>query len=246
MSELEDGTNKTLIQNEKKTLLEPSWPSGLLEKYHALPLPNMHDIVLSQEKLAAEIRKQNKELKNNNETIKQLSTQVEDMRIHIQNSEDTYADKLSENEGFEKDCIDENNASNLLPAPILQQILMQAMDAQFTLLTALEKSREHILSIVPEKTGFWRYKKPEWRRILENILDGYTQGIATARQKLLAQLADAEIELICPISGNPFDPRIHRAVERMEGEAAGCIAEVIRYGYMSRGRVLRYADVSVY
>lgn len=127
-----------------------------------------------------------------------------------------------------------------------RQILMHSLDAQFNLLQALETSEKKILEAIPEKIGFWRPKTPLWRKYSEEILRGCVLGVEAIRLKLLCQLADLNIELINPGEGAPFDPTMHRAIERVKGKESKCIAKVIRYGYKKSHTLLRFADVSIY
>jgi molecular chaperone GrpE len=46
-------------------------------------------------------------------------------------------------------------------------------------------------------------------------------------------------------AGEPFDPTVHEAVMHEEGEGEPTVAEVLRTGYLFKGRVLRAAMVKV-
>jgi len=68
------------------------------------------------------------------------------------------------------------------------------------------------------------------------------------RERLVATMQDAGVQEDDP-TGEPFDPRLHRAVERVATEDSALhntIAETIRPGYSLRGRVLSQAEVTVY
>ena len=45
--------------------------------------------------------------------------------------------------------------------------------------------------------------------------------------------------------GERFDPELHNAVMREQGEEPGIILEVLERGYRVKGRVIRYAMVKV-
>ncbi len=238
-------------QGEEKNI---GWPDWLLEKYESLPLPSLYDFILSQEKLAAEIRKQNRELKANTETLQEMTETMEQFSQKLQEVEecihpekDGLVHDQDEDEPFTGHA--KNSYSDAPPEPKLKEtynLIIHAADALVNMLNGIERSKEEILKIVPETTGFLVKRKPEWRLFLEKALDGCTEGINAMRQKFLSQLADLGIELICPHCGSEFDPRLHRAVETVSGDKNGCIAKVIRYGYKMGDEIIRFADVSIY
>jgi hypothetical protein len=256
MQELENGEGLPHSQEIKEAGVPEkeniNWPNWLLEKYAELPLPSLYDFILSQEKLAAEIRKQNRELRVQSEMIKDLPSQVENSLQKLQASTEKFDELNEEDEATldeeDEKTLDEEDQSQKIPIEVyeIQSLLMFGMDAIFNLLNGMEKSQEQILTVVPEKIGFLIRKKPEWRCYLEEALKGYAQGIDTVRQKMLGHLADAQIEIISPSSGDVFDPSSHRALEAIKGGKRGCIAYSIRYGYKVHNQILRFADVSVY
>ena len=68
------------------------------------------------------------------------------------------------------------------------------------------------------------------------------------RERLLATMEDAGVHADDP-TGEPFDPHLHRAVERVATEDSALhntIAETIRPGYSLGGRVLSRPEVTVY
>jgi molecular chaperone GrpE len=78
--------------------------------------------------------------------------------------------------------------------------------------------------------------------LLDSILTGYTMSV----QRIERSLAQAGLEPI-PCVGQPFDPELMEvvAVAPDSGRAAGEVIEEVRPGYLWRGRVFRYAQVSV-
>jgi molecular chaperone GrpE len=80
------------------------------------------------------------------------------------------------------------------------------------------------------------------------------QGVVLTRDQLFAVLAAAGLEPI-PAVGRPFDPELHEALERVEGDGetgpeggfAGelVIVEEFRRGYLGRGKLLRPSLVKV-
>lgn len=77
-------------------------------------------------------------------------------------------------------------------------------------------------------------------------LEAWLQGLDMVRTRFLGLLAAADISPI-PAEGQPFDPRLHlaMAIEAREDAPDGAVVAVLRKGYQQRGRVLRYAEVTV-
>ncbi len=68
------------------------------------------------------------------------------------------------------------------------------------------------------------------------------------RSALIGELEKNGLELLAPTEGEPFDPEQHEAVmhEPGTGEAEGpAVAEILRAGYLWKGRVVRPAMVKV-
>lgn len=197
------------------------WPEGLLEEYGRLSLPSLYDFILSQEKLAIEIRKQNKELMRFSEILGDLNQEIKE----------TLEERFEEIS--EPQSIRTNDAA----------FLMEVMDLFYSLSQATETTTLHILKIVPNRCFF---RTPPWRTSLEGILKGYGSGIEIVRNKILGMLADAGISVIFPEQNEAFDPQVHRAVGKISGGERCTIATIVRYGYRTNDQILRYADVTIY
>lgn len=217
-------------------------PEELQKKYDSLNLPTQYDYLLAQEKLAAEIRKQNKDLRGQGEALKRVENQLNAF------SEINYemSDKLEQlcarfEDGNEDDAAVERDCSSAA-----QNILIQAIDSMLNLATATHTTVEKVLNLLPATGSFWRRSPPAWRLQAEEILHGYTEGVDTIHDKLLHLFDEMDIEPIIPEIKTPFSPNLHRAVEQITGGPSRCIAKVIRYGLMKEGKVLRFADVSVF
>ena len=82
----------------------------------------------------------------------------------------------------------------------------------------------------------------------ERALDhaGESEGLVLVHKELMAQLSSEGLEEIAS-AGEPFDPRLHEAVESHEdpGVAEPVVTGVYRTGYKLAGRVLRPAMVVV-
>lgn len=77
-------------------------------------------------------------------------------------------------------------------------------------------------------------------------LEAWLQGLEMVRTRFLGLLAAADIAPI-PAEGQRFDPRLHlaMAIETRADAPDGAVVAVLRKGYQQRGRVLRYAEVTV-
>jgi molecular chaperone GrpE len=71
-------------------------------------------------------------------------------------------------------------------------------------------------------------------------------GLKMVHKKLAASLGVAGLSRIDCV-GKPFDPKLHEAVERVQGAAEGedVVSEEIRPGYLFKGRVIRPSMVKV-
>jgi molecular chaperone GrpE len=78
--------------------------------------------------------------------------------------------------------------------------------------------------------------------------DRFLRGVEIIYAKLMDILKAEGLERI-EAQGKPFDPELHEALLRVDGEAGGdgepVVVDVLRTGYTLRGRVLRPAGVKV-
>ena len=79
-------------------------------------------------------------------------------------------------------------------------------------------------------------------QLLGSLLMGYTMSV----QRIERALEQSGFEPISTV-GEPFDPERMEAVAAVpdSGRPAGQVLEEVRRGYLWRGRVFRYAQVSV-
>jgi molecular chaperone GrpE len=83
------------------------------------------------------------------------------------------------------------------------------------------------------------------RTAQQGSLSAWLDGLAMVRRRLLDALA-AAIGVTPSAAGQPFDPRLHVAVEVVaSGLPAGAVAHEIRRGFVAGERVLRHAEVAV-
>ncbi len=75
--------------------------------------------------------------------------------------------------------------------------------------------------------------------------DRFLHGVELVYAKLADSLKGAGLERMQPV-GDPFDPELHEAMMQTgEGEGDPVVADVLRPGYLLKGRVLRPAGVRV-
>lgn len=250
----------SLAEDMNKGDEQETWPESLLESYGKLPLPSLYDYLLNQEKLAAEIRKQNKELRVNSDSLTNMQSSVDEIlsilkeiEIDIDKSlKDEFEDDEEDDDDFEACFEDDDPEAGRVKAEAdasvnqMQQILIGMMDSLFNLYEATVDMKQSLLNTIPEHSGIFKKSKPVWRTRSEEILEGYYLGMDCIRNKTLSSLADIGISVIIPQTGAFFDPAIHRAVKQVGGGASRHVAKVIRYGYRRKDEIVRYADVAVY
>lgn len=76
--------------------------------------------------------------------------------------------------------------------------------------------------------------------------ENYRKGFELIYKQLLDNLAKLGVERVDP-TGQPFDPHLHQAVDRVETDKAedGTVLQVYQPGYVYHGRMLRPAMVRV-
>lgn len=79
---------------------------------------------------------------------------------------------------------------------------------------------------------------------LQDTLAPWLEGLSMVRRRLLDTLA---AEGVTPIvaEGQPFDPRLHVAVEVVAGGPPGSVVQELRRGFVAGERILRPAEVAV-
>lgn len=210
-----------------------NWPIiEVREAYGRLLLPCLHDSVLAHEKVAAEVRKQNKELQNCKNSLEKLCEVV-----------DVCKERIDSGEAYQKIC----DAQDRIKAAEL--LMIAAMDTMFHVVKASTTMAEKLLSILPQKQSFFR-KQNTNRKQIGLLLEIFNEGVSIGYDKLLTLLMEQGIQIINPVCGERFSPQHHRAVERIKGGKAGTIARVVRVGYQRQCNedieVLRFTDVAIY
>lgn len=215
---------------------EKGWTDSLLEEYGKLSLPSLYDFLLMHEKLAFEIRRQNKELRSYSERVSHLAKNTESLTDQISELAEQIEVQPNRKRGGPANQGDPRMEGML-------NALMNMMDTAVQLLKSSDRCFETILKIVPSRSLF--SSKPSWRLQLERIIEGHQVGLMTIQSKLESSLHEAGVELINPESSDPFDPLIHKAVETKPGKSSLLIQTVVRCGYAREDELLRPADVVI-
>lgn len=226
----------------EEVTLQSSDEGDLQKKYNDLTLPSQYDYLLTQEKLAAEIRKQNKELKAQSEILKKNQEQLSRLSSDCNAMQNQFSQFYHEFESSTEEASEpiENRS-------FVDDVLIQMIDSIQHLAAATHETTDKLSALLPTSSGFWRRSPPPWRSNAEQLIESYMGGVDTIHAKLLNLLNDLGIELVIPEVNSPFSPHLHRAVEQIEGEGPSrSIAKVVRYGIKKNGVYLRFADVSVF
>ena len=111
----------------------------------------------------------------------------------------------------------------------------------FDLGDALARAQAALEQPAPEETRV----EPEVAAILLRQRGASAEAVGRIRAQFVRNLADFGCEPVAA-PGIPFDPRVHRAIARVEHPGlAGRVAFVAREGWLLDGRLLRTADVVV-
>lgn len=127
--------------------------------------------------------------------------------------------------------------------------LERGADEAFERLETLERATD--APSKPPPWNLWRRlrgsrSEPEASGLSHAVLAALLDGNRLSLERLDELLSRLDLREI-PAEGLPFDPELMRAVEvdRMSDEQPGAVLEVVRAGYVSQGRVVRYAEVRV-
>ena len=115
-------------------------------------------------------------------------------------------------------------------------VIGELLEVRDRLTRGLDEARRRLLALRGLRARFGQ--RP--------VLAALVEGVALACERLDDALRRLDVqEMAC--QGAPFDPTLMRAVEVVETATAapGTVVEVFRPGYVSNGRVLRFADVKV-
>jgi molecular chaperone GrpE len=170
---------------------------------------------------------------------------------------------------------DEANAAQLANEQETRTIRAELSNLEKAFEAERKKNEEYVTSLKYLQADFENYRKRMDREISEleefstlglirkliPVLDDLELAVATATkaedkgmmegvkmvQKNLNSALEAEGLKKINALGNPFDPSIHEAVDKVQGKEAGedKVVEELRTGYTFKGRVLRPSAVKV-
>ena len=148
--------------------------------------------------------------------------------------------------------IDENDIEALRAEAKQYRDHLQRLQAEF------DNYRKRVLR--EQTTAVEQAARPVFRRLLEVLddfdlalmhaqdrpdFDRFLHGVELVYAKLLDTLRSEGLEQM-DVQGKPFDPENHEALMQTgDGEGDPVVADVLRPGYMLKGRVLRPAGVRV-
>lgn len=201
-----------------------AWPEDLRKAWASLRLPSLHDLVVAQERLAAEIRRQNQELRRLAEArVPAAETVVQDDWLRLLRPLEAQ--------------VRENRSAQ-------SRILIAVADAVENQVRAMDEAAEETERLIPRTIGLLR-RQPAWRTQVSRILEGQIAGASMVATKIADALDQLGIRPLCPPIGTPFDPAEMRAVGTVPGAEPNRIARVLRPGYRDRSDLIRPADVVI-
>lgn len=209
------------------------WPEEIIEAYENIAIPSFYDFVLANERLSAEIKKQNKDLKA---IYGILSKLFEDFSL-LQEEKTSGNDQKELKQALEQHYLTTKKQD--------QEILIQTADSMRLFVEAIDTTLEEIFELLKPQKKIFGIKKVDSKQIKKKVLQ-IKEGALLSNKKLLSSLSDLGLELITPKSGERFSPAEHRCVETITGGTKGTICETIRIGYKNQERILRFADVVTY
>lgn len=244
--------------NQSKNDPTAEWPEEVRQAYEHLKVPSLHDVLLANEKLSLEMRRQDRELKAVVEGMQGISSQLNAL-LEIASEE------WEEYEGGEEEDIQvgqpifiEYPQEDLTDLEVellkdkqaalekqAQDVLIETHDAMLELSRMVKQMTQQLMTLLPKKVGVIP-REPSWYPATEALVQGLVEVIERSRYQLLARLEEVHIEIIDPKQGDAVDESQHHVLEHISGEKTGTIAHVIRVGYRQENRLLRPAEVTVY
>ncbi len=198
------------------------WPPELLADWERHRLPSLHDLLIAQERLAGEVRRQNQELRRLADAAAQPSPV------------DTGARLLALADDLRAAAADQRRKT--------LRGLIEATDSAERHSLALDEDRGRILAALPKR--HWLGWTLPGREALARSLDASCDGARLLVQRLHHELDELGAMRLAPDPGDAFDPSCMRCTGRAVG-AAGQIIVLERDGWRLDDTVIRPADVLV-
>jgi hypothetical protein len=203
-------------------LLE-SWPAELREAWTSLRLPSLAEQLLAYERLAAEVRRQNQELRRLTTIVQTVPAPADD------------GGRL---------------AAALEAAQALTEGLARSGSA--ALIEVCESAERHAQALAqtvagllgrPAASGLFG-RAIAWDPAVRSALTAQVEGAALVAQKALSALGDAGLSRLEPHPGEVFDPASQRCVGTRPGPAGRIISRE-RAGWARGSTIIRPAEVLV-
>lgn len=201
-----------------------AWPTEVREAWAGLELPSLHDLLLAQERLAAEIRRQNQELRR-------LASAAATPPPPAGSEAQALAAALAEARAL---------GSRLASAAATGLIAMAESADRHAL--ALDEAVRGLLAR-PAGRGLFGQAVP-WSDSVRAVLSAQVDGARLVRDKTRQTLADAGLQRLAPAAGEAFDPERHRCTGTAPGPS-GRIVTLVREGWRDGAAVLRPAEVII-
>jgi hypothetical protein len=197
-----------------------AWPAEVREAWLSLELPSLHDVLLMQERLAAEVRRQNQEIRR-----------LAQAAVPREADADAMTRVLAE-------------------ARRLGGRLAAASAAGLIALAESADRHAHALAttvqtVLSQPAGWdWLGRARPWPMDQRLALESQVEGARLVRDKARQALGDAGMTPIIPRPGEVFDPEVHRCIGTRLG-APGTVVACEREGWRHGAELLRPADVII-
>ena len=199
-----------------------AWPADVRIAWAGWELPSLHDLLLGQERLAAEVRRQNQELRRLSQAaaVPAASAAPDDV------------------------------ARAMAEARLLGERLAAAAAAG--LIALAESADRHaaalaaaVQAVLARPAGSdWLGRARPWPEDVRLALASQVEGARLVRDKARQTLVDAGMTRIAPQAGEAFDPESHRCTGTAPG-AAGRVLRCEREGWRSGATLVRPAEVVI-
>jgi hypothetical protein len=201
-----------------------AWPAEMRSAWAELALPSLHDLVLAQERLAAEIRRQNQELRRLGERVAAPP-----------------APPPSDSEALARSLAAAHHLGERLAAAAAAGLIALAESADRHAI-AIAAAVERLLAGAAGRN--WLGRARPWPEDIRQVLSGQVEGARLVRDKARQTLGDAGLTRIAPQPGESFDPETQRCLGTAPG-MPGRIVRCERDGWRSSATLLRPAEVII-
>ena len=181
-----------------------AWPAEVRGAWAKLELPSLHDLLLAQERLAAEVRKQNQELRRLGQAVAAPA-----------------APPPSDSEALARSLAAAHHLGERLAAATAAGLIALAESADRHAI-AIATAVDNLLARAAGRD--WLGRARPWPEDLRQVLSGQVEGARLVRDKARQTLADAGMTRIAPLPGESFDPETQRCL----GTAPGLPGRIVR------------------